>query len=81
MFAIYGADDDSNGVASPFDIADAIGALVRLDCITASNLRAAGHPTDPVSIAAAYRGGLTRVDDPNLRKGVGSVFTNAVPAQ
>ncbi|ORM35502.1 lytic transglycosylase domain-containing protein [Williamsia sp. 1135] len=77
MFAVYGADDDGNGIASPFDIADAIGALVRLDCMTVTNLRSAGHRTDPVSIAAAYRGGLARVDDPTVRKDVRSMFTTA----
>lgn len=81
MFAVYGADDDGNGVASPFDIADAIGALVRLDCTTVTNLRAAGNPTDPVSIAAAYKGGLARVDDAAVRKDVGSMITTTVPAR
>lgn len=80
-FAVYGADDDGNGVASPFDIADAVGALVRLDCMTVTNLKAADHPTDPVSIAAAYRGGLALVDDPDVRKDAASIFTDSAPSR
>lgn len=75
-FAVYGADDDGNGVASPFDIADTVGALLRLDCMTVTSLRAAGHPADLVSIATAYRGGLARVDDPGVRKDVGPILTD-----
>ncbi len=32
MFAVYGADDAGTGQPSPFNITDAVSALVRLDC-------------------------------------------------
>lgn len=67
MFAVYGADDDGNGVASPFDIGDAVSALVRTDCAITTDLLATGHAVDPVSVIAAYTGGLTAVDDPDVR--------------
>ncbi|WP_150116661.1 lytic transglycosylase domain-containing protein [Williamsia herbipolensis] len=66
-FAVYGADDDHNGVASPFDIGDAVSALVRADCALATHLLDRGHAADRESITAAYVGGLHSVDDPTVR--------------
>lgn len=62
-FAVYGADDDRNGIASPFDVVDAINAAVRVDCAIVTHLKSVGHTTDPVSIISAYVGGLAMVDD------------------
>lgn len=63
-FAVYGSDDDGNGVASPFDVVDAVSALTRLDCSIARELGERGHAVDPVSVIAALEGGVDRVDDP-----------------
>ena len=68
MFAVYGADDDHNGAASPFDITDAVSAMVRVDCALATALTERGHPADQESIVAAYTGGIAAVDDPQVRE-------------
>lgn len=67
QFAVFGGDDDGNGVASPFDVGDALGALARINCRAVTDLAARGHRTDPVSIIAAYKGGLGNVDTPSVR--------------
>lgn len=67
QFAVFGGDDDGNGVASPFDVGDALGALARINCRAVTDLAARGHRTDPVSIIAAYKGGLGNVDTPAVR--------------
>jgi hypothetical protein len=67
-FGIYGADDDGNGVASPHDVGDAVFALTRLDCALVSELVARGRPTDPVSVLAAWHGGVEYMDHPDARR-------------
>lgn len=77
-FAVYGADDDGSGVASPFDVVDAVAALTRLDCSIARELGARGHAVDPVSVIAAVEGGLDQVDHPTARDIADRVWANRV---
>lgn len=51
-------DDDGNGVVSPFDVGDAVHALVRIDCRLVEELAAAGRSTDRETVAAAYAAGV-----------------------
>lgn len=55
-WAEIGRDVDGNGVASPHDIGDAVGALVTEDCAIAHDLGPAAGPHD---IAAVYTGGAS----------------------
>lgn len=66
--AEYVHDDNGNGTASPFEIGDAVAALVRLDCRLVDQLAAAGKPTDVETVAAAYVAGPTGVDLPVARE-------------
>lgn len=77
-FAIYGADDDGNGVASPFDVADAVHALTRLDCATAGELQARGHTVDALSVLAAVAGGVDQVDHPLSRESAERIWSQRV---
>lgn len=78
LFPVVGAelrDDDGNGLASPFDIGDAVHALVRIDCRLVDELTAAGKPTDPEAIAAAYSAGVSdHMDLPAVREYARSVL-------
>lgn len=82
VFAVYGADDDGDGVASPFDIADAVNAAVRVDCAIVTQLKSVGHSADPVSIISAYIGGMAGVDAPHVREQAIGIWTHrpALPA-
>lgn len=66
-WAVYGADDDGNGTASPFDVGDALHALARLNCADSRWLTSTGHSADPVSIIATWYGGRSLVDSPLAR--------------
>uniref|UniRef100_UPI003217C9E0 transglycosylase SLT domain-containing protein n=1 Tax=Glutamicibacter creatinolyticus TaxID=162496 RepID=UPI003217C9E0 len=66
--AAFLVDADLSGTASPHDIGDAVVALVRADCDLVDRLTAAGKPTDPETIAAAYIGGGANVDHPIARE-------------
>lgn len=66
--AAFLVDADLSGTASPHDIGDAVVALVRADCDLLDRLTAAGEPTDPETIAAAYTGGTANVDHPLARE-------------
>ncbi|MET4614087.1 soluble lytic murein transglycosylase-like protein [Rhodococcus sp. PvR044] len=61
-------DDDGSGAASPFDIGDAVHALVRIDCRLVDQLAAAGKSIDPETIAAAYSAGVGGIDQPIARE-------------
>lgn len=55
-WAHWGHDEDGDGVASPFDPADAVPAAARYDCALAKDL--AGIPGDPAAIMlAGYNAG------------------------
>ena len=71
----FGVDADHNGTASPFDISDAVTALVGLDCYLADELTRRGHPADSVSIAAARVGGIDNVDNPRTREVIAPIIT------
>lgn len=60
-FTEHGRDDDGNGLASPFDIADAVMAMARYDCHLAQQLRGrvSGDLIDHV--LAAYNAGSATV--------------------
>ncbi|BCN71272.1 hypothetical protein RE943_47450 (plasmid) [Prescottella equi] len=66
--AAFLVDADLSGTASPHDIGDAVVALVGADCDLVDRLTAAGKPTDPETIAAAYIGGGANVDHPIARE-------------
>lgn len=74
VFAVYGADDDGNGTASPFDVGDAVGALTRLNCADARELAARGHVVDPVSVIAAAQGGIDNVDHPTAQESARGIW-------
>jgi cell wall-associated NlpC family hydrolase len=52
----WGKDEDGNGIASPYDIADAVMAQGRYDCDLASRVRRLGGDTTSLALAAYNAG-------------------------
>ncbi|WP_241911494.1 bifunctional lytic transglycosylase/C40 family peptidase [Streptomyces sp. DH-12] len=61
-WATWGRDDDGNGVASPWDIGDAVMAQGRMMCSLLKQAQSSGYPGDVRALAlAGYNAGWGRV--------------------